>query len=110
MKRQYPRRIPARRRRQHRAADHAAVNIRLAARLGELASLLRALAHRAGDIREELRRIGQNAVAEHERLILRRAAFMLRRPIHGLKRAVTYIDRRGAPREIAATTARMVDE
>ncbi|WP_437757190.1 hypothetical protein [Sorangium sp. So ce1389] len=74
------------------------MSIRLAARLGALAGLLRALAHRAGDIRAELHRLGQSAVAEHERLILRRAAFMLRRPIHTLKGAAAYIDRRGAPR------------
>ncbi|WP_437621790.1 hypothetical protein [Sorangium sp. So ce1151] len=72
------------------------MSIRLAARIGALAGLLRALAHRAGDIRAELHRLGQSA--EHERLILRRAAFLLREPIHSLNSAAAYIDRRGAPR------------
>ncbi|WP_437497472.1 hypothetical protein [Sorangium sp. So ce1099] len=74
------------------------MSIRLASRLGELASLLRALARRAGDIRAEIHRLGQNASAEHERLILRRAAAMLRPEVHGLSRTAAYIDRRGAPR------------
>ncbi|WP_437721816.1 hypothetical protein [Sorangium sp. So ce861] len=80
------------------AADAAAVSIRLAGRLGELAGLLHKLAHRAGDIRDELRRMVQNVVAEHERLILQRAASMLLRPIDELNEAAAYIDRRGSPR------------
>ncbi|XXX74139.1 hypothetical protein WMF30_41490 [Sorangium sp. So ce134] len=80
------------------SADAAVVNIRLAGRLGELAGLLHELAHRAGDIRDELRRMVQNVVAEHECLILQRAASMLLRPIDGLNEAAAYIDRRGSPR------------
>ncbi|WP_438003045.1 hypothetical protein WME89_29450 [Sorangium sp. So ce321] len=74
------------------------MSIQLAARLGELAGLLRALAHRAGDIRAELHQLGQNATAEHERLILLRAEAMLRPRILRMDDAAAYIDRRGAPR------------